>query len=96
MAYMITEDCILCDACVPECPNEAIAAGYDIYTIDALICTECVGFFDEPQCSTVCPVESCEPDPDFSEDEATLLARVKYLHPDQEFDGRYSPSRFRR
>ncbi|MEK6815021.1 MAG: YfhL family 4Fe-4S dicluster ferredoxin [Nitrospirota bacterium] len=24
MAYKITEECINCDACLPECPNEAI------------------------------------------------------------------------
>lgn len=95
MAYLITEDCILCDACVPECPNEAITAGEEIYTIDTLLCTECVGFFYEPQCSTVCPTESCEPNPDFVEDETTLLERAKYLHPNKDFDGNYFPSRFR-
>jgi ferredoxin len=95
MAYMITEECILCDACVPECPNEAITAGEEIYVIDALKCTECVGFFYEPQCSTVCPTESCEPDPDLDEDEATLLERVKSLHPAESFSQKYFPSRFR-
>lgn len=95
MAYMITEDCILCDACFPECPNEAINAGESIYSIDALKCTECVGYFYEPQCATVCPTECCEPNPDFDEDEATLLERAKNLHPDEVFDEQYLPSRFR-
>ena len=89
MAYMITEDCILCDACVPECPNEAIAEGEDIYIIDALKCTECVGFFHEPQCAMVCPTEACEQNPDFYEDRATLMARAMSLHPDQDF-GRFA------
>jgi ferredoxin len=96
MAYMITEDCILCDACVLECPNEAITAGEEIYTIDASKCTECVGFFDDPQCAAVCPVESCEPDPDIIEDEVTLLERARYFHPDRNFGESNFPSRFRR
>ena len=29
MAYKITEECINCGACDPECPNEAIIAGED-------------------------------------------------------------------
>jgi ferredoxin len=95
MAYMITEECILCDACVPECPNEAITPGYEIYSIDAERCTECVGYFNEPQCAEVCPIECCEPDPDQIEDEAILLERAKNFHPDQLFDEQRLPSRFR-
>ena len=64
MAYMITDECILCGACEPECPNEAITEGEEIYVIDPEKCTECVGFFDEPQCALVCPVDCCVPDPD--------------------------------
>lgn len=95
MAYVITEECILCDSCVPECPNEAITAGDDIYTIDSSICTECVGFFNEPQCASVCPVECCVPDPEFDEDEEALLARAVMLHPDNPFDTSNLQSRFR-
>ena len=95
MAYMITEDCILCDACVPECPNEAITSDAEIYTIDSFKCTECVGFYTEPRCSDVCPVESCLPNPDFDEDEETLLERAASLHPDHDFSGTNVPSRFR-
>ena len=62
MALMITDECIMCDACVPECPNEAISAGEIIYIIDPKKCTECVGHFDEPQCADVCPVDYCVPD----------------------------------
>ena len=57
MALKITEECINCDVCEPECPNDAIYQGEDIYEIDASLCTECVGHFDESQCVQVCPVD---------------------------------------
>ena len=57
MALKITEECINCDICEPECPNEAIYQGDEIYEIDPNRCTECVGHFDEPQCREVCPVD---------------------------------------
>ncbi len=95
MAYLITEECNLCDACVAECPNEAITEGEEIYKIDALKCSECVGFYDEPQCAEVCPMECCETDPEFEEDEDTLLSRVKNIHPDEDFDDGDLPSHFR-
>ena len=60
MALKITEECINCDVCEPECPNEAISAGEEYYVIDPNRCTECVGHFDTPQCVEVCPVE-CTP-----------------------------------
>ena len=57
MALKITEECINCDVCEPECPNDAISQGAEIYVIDPNKCTECVGHFDEPQCRQVCPVD---------------------------------------
>lgn len=57
MALKITEECINCDVCEPECPNDAIYQGAEIYEIDPNKCTECVGHFDEPQCRQVCPVD---------------------------------------
>ena len=57
MALKITDECINCDICEPECPNEAIYQGEEIYEIDPSRCTECVGHFDEPQCQQVCPVD---------------------------------------
>ncbi|WP_423063485.1 YfhL family 4Fe-4S dicluster ferredoxin [Candidiatus Paracoxiella cheracis] len=57
MALKITDECINCDVCEPECPNDAIYQGEDIYEIDTDRCTECVGHFDEPQCRQVCPVD---------------------------------------
>ena len=81
MALMINETCTACDACVPECPNEAITAGNPIYVIDPLKCTECVGAKDEPQCRLVCPVDGCiEDDPDFRESREELLAKYRSLH----------------
>lgn len=60
MSLIITEDCINCDVCEPECPNQAISMGPEIYVINPDLCTECVGHYDEPQCQIVCPV-SCIP-----------------------------------
>jgi ferredoxin len=56
MALIITDECINCDVCEPECPNEAIYQGAEIYEIDPSKCTECVGHYDTPQCVEVCPV----------------------------------------
>ena len=79
MAYIITEECINCAACEPECPNEAISAGDEIYQIDPNLCTECVGHFDESQCASVCPVDCCVPDPDHKETKEELMAKFKKL-----------------
>ena len=57
MAMKITDECISCGACEPECPVEAISEGDSIYVIDAVTCVECVGHNDSPQCVAVCPVE---------------------------------------
>ena len=84
MAYMITDECILCGSCEAECPNEAISEGDDLYVIDAAKCTECVGFYDSKQCYEVCPVEAAQPDPDNAETPQQLLAKFSDLHPGQE------------
>ena len=57
MATMITNDCINCGACEPECPNNAISQGETIFVIDPNLCTECVGFHDFEACAAVCPVD---------------------------------------
>ena len=57
MAYKITEECINCAACEPECPVQAITEGDDIFIIDPDKCVECVDHYDEPQCISVCPVD---------------------------------------
>ena len=38
MSLLITDECINCDVCVPECPNEAIYMGEEIYEIDGDLC----------------------------------------------------------
>ncbi len=110
MATTITNECINCGACEPECPNTAIYAGgapwelngatspaiaQDIYYIVPSKCTECVGFFDHEACAAVCPVDCCIPDPANAETEGVLLARARKLHPDETFADD-APSRFRK
>ena len=80
MSLKITEECINCDVCEPECPNEAIYQGVDIYEIDPKKCTECVGHFDEPQCQQVCPVD-CIPI-GIEESQTILLQRYDRLSSD--------------
>ncbi len=77
MALMITHECINCDVCEPECPNQAISQGEDIFVIDPERCTECVGHFDTPQCVAVCPVDCIPKDPEREETHDQLYA--KYL-----------------
>jgi ferredoxin len=79
MALRITDECINCDVCEPECPNGAISQGPEIYVIDPGRCTECVGHFDEPQCRKVCPVDCIPHDPHFAETREELLAKYRRL-----------------
>ncbi|MEO7726600.1 MAG: YfhL family 4Fe-4S dicluster ferredoxin [Burkholderiales bacterium] len=77
MALIITDECINCDVCEPECPNAAISAGEEIYVIDPALCTECVGHYDKPQCRIVCPVDCIPNDPRHVESHEAL--HEKYL-----------------
>ncbi len=77
MSLKITDECINCDVCEPECPNNAIYQGPEIYIIDPEKCTECVGHFDKPQCVQVCPVD-CIP-MGLPESPAVLEARYEKL-----------------
>ena len=79
MALWITDECINCDVCEPECPNQAIRMGAEIYEIDPARCTECVGHFDTPQCVQVCPVECIPVNPHHVETPEQLLARYRAL-----------------
>ena len=79
MALKITEDCINCDVCEPECPNQAISQGLEFYEIDPALCTECVGHFDRPQCREVCPVDCIPLDPDHPEPHDALLEKARRL-----------------
>ena len=83
MALKITQDCINCDVCEPECPNEAIFMGAEIYQIDPNKCTECVGHFNEPQCQQVCPVACIPIDPDWHESKEQLMAKYEKLQSTQ-------------
>lgn len=114
MAIKITDECINCGACEPECPNNAIYEGgaewrfsdgtsvrgmfnkmdgtaidantpqppfaMDRYYIVTDKCTECVGFHDEPQCASVCPVDCCVDDEDFRETPDQLGAKKQSMH----------------
>jgi ferredoxin len=61
MSLKITDECVNCDVCEPACPNNAIYFDEEknYYQIIPDKCTECVGHFDEPQCSALCPVDDC-------------------------------------
>lgn len=95
MATMITNDCINCGACEPECPNNAISQGDPVYVIDPKLCTECVGFHDYEACAAVCPVDVCVTDPNNIESEEALMARARALHPEVNFPDNFE-SRFRK
>ena len=115
MAIKITDECINCGACEPECPNTAIyesgvgwkfSDGTSLNSVENLNgikidpnkenppneeeffyivtdkCTECNGFYDEPQCAAVCPVDCCILDDDNVETQDELLTKKKWLHKD--------------
>jgi ferredoxin len=79
MALMITDECINCDVCEPECPNNAIYQGEWYYEINPAKCTECVGHFDQPQCVEVCPVACIPLNPDYQETKEELQAKYEKL-----------------
>ncbi|MFA6196560.1 MAG: 4Fe-4S dicluster domain-containing protein [Sulfurimonas sp.] len=65
MAVMITDLCINCGDCAPECPVAAILSNDDEknphaderFYVKAETCVECVGHADAPRCADVCPTE---------------------------------------
>lgn len=77
MALMITDACINCDVCEPECPNNAIYEGPEHYLINPDLCTECVGHFESQQCVEVCPVACIPVNPERRESRDDLYR--KYL-----------------
>lgn len=79
MALIITDECINCDVCEPECPNEAITQGEEIYEINTDKCTECVGHYDEPQCQQVCPVDCIPLDDNHVESKDVLIIKYQKL-----------------
>ena len=79
MALRITDQCINCDVCEPECPNDAISLGPEIYVIDFRRCTECVGHFEAPRCREVCPVDCIPLDLEHVESREDLQAKYERL-----------------
>ena len=79
MALYITDECINCDVCEPECPNEAIYQGDEIYEIHTDLCTECVGHHETSQCVEVCPVDCILIDPNNTESQDELQAKFEKL-----------------
>ena len=93
MALIITDECINCDVCEPECPNAAIYMGPSIYEIDPAKCTECVGHHDIPQCVEVCPVACIPLNPQYVESQDALWAKYRSLQaarPAKDSNGVYS------
>ncbi len=85
MAYKITDECISCGACEPECQNEAISEGETIYVIDPDKCTECVGSHETPKCAEVCPIDDCcIPDEEHKESKEQLLEKWRKSHSGEE------------
>ncbi|PKG38890.1 YfhL family 4Fe-4S dicluster ferredoxin [Psychromonas sp. Urea-02u-13] len=80
MALLIKDNCINCDMCDPECPNEAITFGAEIYEIDATRCTECVGHYEKPTCIAVCPINCIIVDPNNVETEVQLLDKFAQMY----------------
>ncbi len=79
MALLITDECINCDVCEPECPNGAITQGEEIYVIKPELCTECVGHFPKSQCVEVCPVDCIILDPNIEETREQLQQKYETL-----------------
>ena len=79
MALLINDECVNCGVCEPECPNEAISEGDDLYLIDWAKCTECVGHHEDPQCIEVCPVDCILKDPEHEETKEELQAKKDAL-----------------
>lgn len=80
MALLIESDCINCDMCEPECPNQAITFGAKIYEIDPKRCTECLGHYDEPTCVKVCPIDCIVYNPNNKETETSLIEKFERLY----------------
>ena len=83
MSLFITDECINCDVCEPECPNDAIYQGDEIYEINPRLCTQCVCHYDDPQCQQVCPVDCILIDEVNPETEEQLQEKYEKLQADK-------------
>lgn len=65
MSVIINDTCITCDACLQNCPVNAIVddinnpTGNKHYYVQPDKCVECVGIYDDPQCAAICPSIGC-------------------------------------
>jgi len=80
MALMIIDGCTSCGLCTEECLTDAISKGDPVYLINPEKCTECKGFYDEPQCVKVCPADAIKPDPYHRESISELLQKQKHIY----------------
>ncbi|MFL1781171.1 YfhL family 4Fe-4S ferredoxin [Candidatus Hepatincolaceae symbiont of Richtersius coronifer] len=80
MVLKITTDCTNCSACEPECPNNAITQGDEIFIIDPDLCTECIGAYDEAQCVAVCPADSIIKNLEINNTPEELLQKYNMIH----------------
>lgn len=55
MAYVISDDCVMCGTCAGECPSEAISEGDGKYVIDPDACVDC------GTCADACPAGAIAP-----------------------------------
>jgi ferredoxin len=58
VSHRITEECIVCGACLVECPEQAITEGEDRFIVNPEKCSDC------GTCAEVCPVGACVPEPE--------------------------------
>jgi ferredoxin len=80
VALLIKDNCINCDMCEPECPNDAITYGALIYEIDPDLCTECIGHYEKPTCEKVCPIDCIIVDPKRIESDEELMDKYVMIH----------------
>lgn len=86
MSMLITDECIECGVCEPECPNGAIMYGDARFFVRRGLCTECFGVHDEPQCRMLCPVDGAViRDPENPENDEQLARKVKSIRVKQAF-----------
>ena len=59
MAIKITDDCINCESCEAECPNNAIYVPEENRRF-----SDGTSMTDDPACDCVCPIDCCVDDED--------------------------------